>query len=624
MNNWGSIESMYIGDSRYLNEHWPQPHWQPLSYGGTRWSYLYPPALRYGTAILARYLPLSTARAYHIYIAILYCLGIAGVYLLVRLLSDSRGSAWLAAAGALLTSPCFLFIEAFRRNSGIRVPQRLWVLVQWGEGPHMSAFAILPIALALSYLALERWRPGALAAAAVACALVVSNNFYGMTALSLSFAVLAWTLWVTRRPRAMFARAALIAGLAYGLTAIWLTPSYLMVTVGNLRLLPRPANHTSLVIGGVLIGLLAVLILRIFKERSERFYIAFVSGLAAVWVIVVLGCHFFGLLMTGDPYRLAPELDLALILLGAEGLRRLWISSNRSRLVCGLMVLAVFWPSIRYARRAWTIFPSDPTPTERVEYKLTGWIAEHHPQARVMTTGSLRFWFNAWHDLAQLGGGADQGLLNRAAFVAAYKIIVDESGERGVEWAKAFGVDLIAVHGPESQEIYHDFKNPAKFADLLPVAFDDKAGNVIYSVPRRYPGLGRVVETGRIVSLDPIVPSEDFNTVTAYVDALEQGPDAPVAFQWNGPDEMRLQAAVAPGQSIVVEVSYDRAWHAYLDGRPLEVRKDPLGQMLILTPPGEQDVLLRWEQPLENKIGSLLTALSLLGVVGLTVAGFRR
>jgi len=29
-----------------------------------------------------------------------------------------------------------------------------------------------------------------------------------------------------------------------------------------------------------------------------------------------------------------------------------------------------------------------------------------------MATGSLRFWFDAWHDLAQLGGGSDQGLRN--------------------------------------------------------------------------------------------------------------------------------------------------------------------------------------------------------------------
>ena len=50
MDNWASIESTFIGDARFLDQHWPHPRWQPLWYCGTRFDYVYPPALRYAAA----------------------------------------------------------------------------------------------------------------------------------------------------------------------------------------------------------------------------------------------------------------------------------------------------------------------------------------------------------------------------------------------------------------------------------------------------------------------------------------------------------------------------------------------------------------------------------------------
>ncbi|HLK22903.1 MAG TPA: hypothetical protein VKT81_28350, partial [Bryobacteraceae bacterium] len=82
IDHWGSIESTFIADARMLREHLPHPAWQPLWYCGTRFDYIYPPALRYGTALLSVAAGISTARAYHLYTAFFYALGIAGVYLL--------------------------------------------------------------------------------------------------------------------------------------------------------------------------------------------------------------------------------------------------------------------------------------------------------------------------------------------------------------------------------------------------------------------------------------------------------------------------------------------------------------------------------------------------------------
>src|SRR5438552_1514284 len=77
MDNWASIESTFIADGRMLSENLPHPGWQPLWYCGTRFDYIYPPALRYGTALISKWGGIASARAYHLFTAIFYVFGIA-------------------------------------------------------------------------------------------------------------------------------------------------------------------------------------------------------------------------------------------------------------------------------------------------------------------------------------------------------------------------------------------------------------------------------------------------------------------------------------------------------------------------------------------------------------------
>ena len=90
-------------------------------------------------------------------------MGIIAVYWLVRVGNASRGGAVLASAATALLSPSFLLLPVFRRDSPHLVPQRLHTLMAYGEGPHISALCVLPFALALSILALRKWRPVAFA-----------------------------------------------------------------------------------------------------------------------------------------------------------------------------------------------------------------------------------------------------------------------------------------------------------------------------------------------------------------------------------------------------------------------------------------------------------------------------
>lgn len=622
---WASIESTFISDARFLKEHWPHPLWQPLWYGGTRFDYVYPPALRYGTAALAKFYPMTEARAYHLYTAFFYCLGIAGVYLFVRLLCGSRGGSWLAAAGAALLSPSFLFIPAMRGDAWLRHPLRLGALVRYGEGPHMTAMALLLIALLAAFLAMRQWQPLAMAAAAICCALIVSNNFYGATALAISFPILVWSLWITHQDNRIWFRALLIPLLAYGLTAFWLVPSYLRVTLANMSLVSQPGNTWSIWLTLAVAALYMFVTARWAHGRREHLYGVFVVGFALFFVLNVLGNEYFGFRVAGEPGRMVPELDLALILLATEGLRRLW--SNRStftRAVAAVIILISFATAIPYVRRAWLIIVSDPHYADRIEYKLTHWMATHLPGVRTMATGSVRFWYNAWHDLPQLGGGSEQGSLNQLVNVAYLHIANDPDLESSLHWMQAFGVDALIVHDKSSKEIYHDFVYPQKFAGALPVLFDNREGDVIYSVPRRYPDLARVVETARVRALPEIGPDAGPAALRSYVEALEKGPASRAVTAWQGVESMRIQAEVAAGQSVVVQVAYDPQWRARSGGAELTIRKDALGHLLIDTPSGTHDIQLLFEEPFENRVGKVVSLLSALIVILLAGLAWRR
>ena len=86
--------------------------------------------------------------------------GIAGVYWLAYIGSRSRAQAWLAANSTPLSpTSCHPSSGPDSPDWG---PQRLHVMMRYGEGPHISALSILGFALAASYLALRNWRPAVL------------------------------------------------------------------------------------------------------------------------------------------------------------------------------------------------------------------------------------------------------------------------------------------------------------------------------------------------------------------------------------------------------------------------------------------------------------------------------
>ncbi len=623
LGNWPSIESTFISDARMLANHLPHPGWQPLWYCGTRFDYIYPPALRYGTALISVLGHVSTARAYHLYTALLYVFGIVAVYWLVRIGSASRGAALLASAATALLSPSFLFLTVIRHDSFHYVPQRLHVLMQYGEGPHISALSILPAALAASFVALRGRRPAALALAAALCAFAVSNNFYGATALAIFFPILVWAVWNGAPSWRVWARAAVIAALAYGLCAFWLTPSYVNLTLLDLKWVAQPGNTWSVVVAAIVIAVFCAGSLRVARHRPERAWTVFVAGLAVILGLDVLGWFFLGFHVTGDSQRLVPELDLALILAFAELLRTGW-KHRRLRVPIALVTLLAFFPAARYLRHAWYPFPASEPLAQRYEYRVAQWVHDHLPGERVLPSGSIRFWFDAWSDNAQPDGGSSQGMLNQILPSATWQILQGEKPLPAVLWLQALGSDAVVVPGKSSPEAYHDYKEPLKFQSAVPALYDDHVGTAIYRIPRVHPGIGRIVDSTALASVGKLRAGDDAETLAQYVNLVEDPaqPAAPVT--WTGYDSVAIDATVSPGRSVLLQETYDPVWRAEEDGKRLPIRLEPfMGFMLIDPPPGHHVIRMKFGTPLENRIGQILFVLSALAIIAL-IASSRR
>ncbi len=625
LDKWGSIESTFISDARFLTAHWPHPQWQPLWYGGTRFDYIYPPALRYGTAAIAKATGFWPVTAYHFYTAFFYCVGIAGVYLLIRVGARSRFAAWLGAAAAALMSPSFLFLTPLRHDAWKRLPVRLGVLVKYGEGPHMTALALIPIALAFTWLALEARRPAALALAGVFGALAVSNNFYGATALAVFYPVMVWSFWITRQERRILAPALAIPAIAYGLTAFWLVPSYFKVTAENMKYVAEHGTTWSIWVAVAVAVAFALATDRLARGQKERTWAIFTAGCAVFFSLNVLGNYYFHFLIAGVPSRLAPELDLVYILLAVAVLRWLWnLPGLLPRAAAAAVVVTAFATTAGYVGSAWRHFPLYPNYQDRVEYQVPAWLWKNMPDARTLPNGSVRFWFNAWRDLPQLGGGSDQGVLNGEVEQAQWEILFGPKPEPAILWMQCLATDAAYVSDKNSEEMFKDYLFPHKFDGALPVIYDDHRGNVIYQVPRRWAVRARVVETARLNAQQRPRFNDDVEYLRAYADVIEKGPDSPVTLTRDGTDAMRVRARLSPGQSIVVQENYDPAWRAWSGGKPLAVRRDAMGFMALDAPAGVEEIALAFATPLENQVGRVLSAIAILVVMALIALGVRR
>jgi len=103
-----------------------------------------------------------------------------------------------------------------------------------------------------------------------------------------------------------------------------------------------------------------------------------------------------------------------------------------------------------------------------------------------------------------------------------------------------------------------------------------------------------------------------------------EAPQPETTVTWSGFDDLQVKAQVREGQSVLVQETYDSGWHAYENGRALKIRRDPaMSFMVIDIAPGTHTIDMKFEVPLENRVGQGLLAIALLSVAGLVFLASR-
>jgi hypothetical protein len=616
-----SIEGAFVGLARYIRDHFPDLSWMPLWYGGIPFPDSYPPLLHTLVAAVSGLGRIDIGLAYHAITAVLYSLGPVSLYWAARRMGSNRLPAFLACLGYSLLSPSIWLGPEIRHDiGGWLAPARLDAMVRWGEGPHIASLTLLPLALGLMHVALQRRRPAWYFAAGLAMASVVLSNWIGAMALALiagayilaGFSVEQFPLW---------ARMAAMAAWAYALAAPFVTPSTIATIQANAPIVAGgyKANHLleAVFVAGAL--LLAWGLRKAQVEPRGRFAIllAYLTG------AITLCAYWFKLSIVPQPERYHLEMDMAFwltvgqVLRGALWVRRI-VNPPSSRAIL-LAALALSIPIAIHQHRRAQYIEKPIAIQSTVEYEISHWLGAHMQGQRVFAPGTIGFWMQAFSDTPMLTGGFDNGMRNTFLQDINYQIYAGDRQDTMLAWLKAYGVSAVIGGGPDSREFYHPYAHPEKFAGLPELWRDGP--DVIYSVPRRCTSLAHVMQPSDLVAARP--PAYYAKPLEHYLAALD---DHCVGFQWLGTGAARMVASGLKQNDILsVQIAWDKGWSAYemrgLErGRKLAVWQDKLGQMVV--EPGLFPTIdLVYDGGLEQQAARWLSVLAFLA--GLCTTGLQ-
>ena len=545
----------------------------------------YVPLLHIVVAIAASLGHISAARAYHGVIGLTYALGPLALYFMAVRLGATRGAAFLSALFYSLFSPSALLMPDVARDiGGLWYARRLQVLTVYGEGPHISAMTLLPVAILALENALASRTVRRLALAALSIALVSLTNVPGTMALGL-----AVFCWICAQPgdrrRAAWVVAGSASALAYCLACYGVPPSSVRTIVGNVGPMHTGFSN-SLRNGPILLPLVLIsvavagyLLGRTRLPLFVRFAILFFGLIAGL----ALTAHIETFELLPQAGRLHLEMEMgACLLLGSIGWALYVLIPRWVRPVVLALLLAPLGIQFdHYRSRAETDIRNADL-SKRSEYTTARWLDSHMRGRRVYVAGSTSFWLNAFTDTPQMAGCCDQGqsmpVLNYLpAFINSAVSL--QNTELARTWLQALGVQALVVNGDASTDEYKDFRDPQRFERFF-APLHRENGDTIYSVLPEGASLAHVLRPGEQV---PLRTSHQVNTadVARYVAVIGSNSRPTATFEWLRGSAARVRTSLDRDDLVSVQVAWFPGWKAFVRGRRKPVFPDGLGFLVI-------------------------------------------
>ncbi len=614
-----SIEAAYIALTRYVLDNFPDLTWFPLWNNGELFQSTYQPGLPLICAAVSHLLHVDAARGYHITIALFYCLGPVGIFLLAYRISGRRDAGLIAALLFSLFSPSAFIPVITKDMGGFLHARRFQALAFFGEGPNVSGLNIVPFALLAMdavYRRLSAWR-FAIAAFLLGLTVIVSWP----ASLVMACGALAYLLsrdWTEARTRLV--RLTALAVAAYLLIAPLDLPSTIRDNQRNSQLIGGPYPYTPAHIIYFTALALALIASRILLRRA-RFPRLFEFGW--YWFLipgtVALVAFKFHVALFPQPERFHIGMELGIALFAAAalaaGLDRLGSYRISALVVFAVVALIQARTYTRYVRGVER--PVEISST--YEWQAARWLDTHLHDERVYLLGSIQFWLNAWSDQPQVTGCCLPGLPNYMSWIVGYQIgSGDGAGTHDEEfaelWLRTWGAQAVLESGPKTRDSYQTWRHPHKFDSAFPIVWQ-QGDDRIYRIPTLTTSLAHVIHSDEVIARAP-VNGVDVEPLRPYVRALTDPARPSASLVWKNRHEALIAADLPPNDVISIQETWSPGWHATANGQPVEVRRDAMG-FLLLAPrtAGNIRVDLNFDGGREGKffnIASLLTMLLML------------
>jgi hypothetical protein len=625
-----SNEGTFMAIARGMAEHPLDLMWWPFWNAGIPFENTYLPLLHAIVAVFSRLTGCSIPLSFHAVSGMFYCLQPVALFLFAAIVSRRIAYSFIGSLLYSLTSPAAIIFSSVRWDvGGAWNARRLQILGFYGEGPHMTTVALVPLAALFLHLALKhrKLRYYLLTGAAMA-GVVLSNAFGTVDLLILTICLLA-TVHSDYFFRKLLTTAA-IGATTYLIISPTLTPSFLRTIQVSSRTVGGDFSFTARSAIGFLLVAAGFAFLWWITRRMRapdylRLFLLFAFVMSAIPMLGVWRQVF----LFPQPTRYEVEMEMALLMAVALAAPLVFDRAPRvlrmSLLAC-LLILAARQTVhyVRYARRL--ILPIDITTT--VPYKMAMFLKSRFHTERVFVAGGASYLMNYFTDLPQLHGGHDPhdpNWVHKAAIFTIYSGMNagSKDAEISVLWLRAFGVQAITVPGPTSVEYFKVFANSHKFDGVLPVLWNYEDTKV-YAIPNRSSSLAHVVPANEIVRHVP-VHGLDVGEVSTYVAALENPSLPPANMEWHNLHSFVVQTTIRPGQALSIQETYAHGWHAWVNGKPQPVSPDALG-LMVVTPDcnGDCRVEMNYDGGAERKACLMAMVLALIFVATYASVKVRR
>ena len=626
-----SIEGSYMSIARWAAANWSDLTWFPLWFNGMPFEKVYQPGFHFTVAGLSTLFRWTPQHAYHFLTAITYSAGALTLFWLCYSANHDRAQALLAALFYSLISPTCFLVPLIRADAGGWLsPRRYQILVHYGEGPHISAVALIPVVILALHGAVSLRNRIYIAFAPFALAAIPLTNWPG--SMGLSMAVLAYCLSQIGSFKALQWVALIATGVsAYLIASPWLPPSVITAVIRNAQQSDGTSFGDAQLWPGLILAAAIAILLIVFKRADTNRWFRFFAFFTLITGAVSMGREWFGWRLLPQPNRFQVEFEMAFAATLAYVL--IWSARKlptRIQIVAALLLVGIgARQTVHFARYAQRLTqPIEITTT--IEYQMAKAFEANLGNQRVFAPGNVSLWMNMFTDVPQVAGCCDQGIPNQEYRIAVYTIYTGQNaGARDAEisllWLRAYGANAIGVTGPNSTEFFKPYWNWKKFDGVLPELWR-QGENVIYRVPRKSTDPVRVIPKSAVT---PRAPENGLvvEPIQPFVAALEDPAMPAATFRWVNRHEAVIDTETSAGQVIFLQISHDAGWKAIEDGIVLPVNVDPLG-MSYVEPVKRGPVQLRliYDGGSEVQLTRVLLGLGLLlvAVLVFTLRLYRR